>query len=121
MKGILPDSTRIEHINDCIKEIEAALSGSSYNSFYENHVLRIAVVKWLEIIGEATRHISNETKAKNSQIEWHKMIGLRNVVVHEYSGINYEVIWEAATISVPVLKKEIETINLDLNDNFLTN
>jgi len=110
MKGSISDETRIEHILDCIYEIENAISGYNYISFISNHVLRIAVVKWLEIIGEATNHISEGTKQKNDTIEWNKMIGLRNVVVHEYFGINFETIWNSATISLILLKQELTTI-----------
>ena len=75
--------------------------------------LRIAVVKWLEIIGEAANHISDEVREKNETIEWYKMIGLRNIAVHEYFGINYKTIWETASVSLRQLKKEIDTIKLD--------
>lgn len=113
MKGTLPDSVRVEHIRECIEEIEKAIEGHTFQSFAENHVLRIAVVKWLEIIGEASNHITEETRNMNDRIEWRKMIALRNFVVHEYFGMNYEIIWESASIFVPILKKEIESIKLD--------
>ena len=76
-------------------------------------MLRIAVVKWLEIIGEAANHISEETKRKYANVEWLKMIGLRNIVVHEYFGINYDTIWNAASEHLKILKNELSTINPD--------
>ena len=113
MKETIADKVRIEHVYDCIDEIENALSGIVFEHFSENHVLRIAVVKWLEIIGEAANHISEETKRKYDKIEWTKMIGLRNFVVHEYFGINYETVWQTATVDLQRLKKELNTINTD--------
>lgn len=110
MKGELPDSARIEHIIDSIDEIDAALVGQIFETFSENHVLRIAVVKWLEIMGEAANFVSEETRDKDRTIEWHKMIGLRHIVVHEYFGINYEVIWEAATIHLKGLRAKLKAI-----------
>lgn len=120
MKDKLSDEVRLRHIHECIREIESAIKGLDYTNFVSDHVLRIAVVKWLEIIGEAANHISDKTKDNNQSVEWRKMKGMRNVVVHEYFGINYEIIWDAATIFLQQLKKELETIN-PLNDNFLTN
>ena len=110
MKDAISDEARVEHITECIAEIENALEGANYEEFINNHVLRIAVVKWLEIIGEAA---NQEVRGKNDTIEWFKMIGLRNIAVHEYFGINYKTIWETPTVSLQQLKKEITTIKLD--------
>ena len=81
------------HINDSINEIQAAIGEKSFEEFVNDHVLRIAVVKWLEIIGEASNNITDETKAKAARLDWNKIIGMRNFVVHEYFGINYDTIW----------------------------
>lgn len=113
MKGKTGDKARIEHIIECIEEIKAAVKNNTFDSFNENHVLRIAVVKWLEIIGEAAKHISDETKAKYTGVEWQKITSLRNIVVHEYFGINYRIIWDAATVFLEELKNNIEAINLE--------
>ena len=113
MKEAISDSVRIQHISECITEIEEAVDEYSFESFVEDHIRRIAVVKWLEIIGEAASHVSQEARKMNAHIEWSKMIGLRHIVVHEYFGINYEVIWEAATVHVPELKRKLESIKLD--------
>ena len=75
--------------------------------FIKNHILRIAVVKWIEIIGEAANHISAETK-NAVNVEWSEIIGLRHIVVHEYFGINYDAIWNIAVNDIPVLAQKIE-------------
>jgi uncharacterized protein with HEPN domain len=111
MKGKISDEARLGHILESISEIEKAINGHTFESFVDHHVVRIAVVKWLEIIGEAANHISDETKNENNEIEWRKMKGLRNAAVHEYFGINYEVIWNAATLFLEDLKIKIERIN----------
>lgn len=121
MKSKMSDETRLMHIMECIQEIEAAIIGLDKDSFCHNHIIRTAVVKWIEIIGEAANYISNEGKDKYVNVEWRKIIGLRNIIVHEYFGVNYEIIWEIATTFAVELKKDLTTINLDLNDNFLTN
>ena len=88
------------------------MDGVTVESFSDDHVLRIAVVKWLEMIGEAANHITDETKNKYRDVEWQKIISLRNIVVHEYFRIDYRIIWDAATIFLIQLKKEISIINL---------
>jgi uncharacterized protein with HEPN domain len=113
MKDSIGDEARIMHITECIEEIKKSLEGYDFEKFSNNHVLRIAVVKWLEIIGEAANHITEQTKNKNPQIEWLKMIGLRNIVVHEYFRIDYRIIWDAATFFLDELEREISTLNFN--------
>ncbi len=113
MRDKIGDNARVSHIIEYINEIETAIEGITYDSFCDNHVLRIAVVKWLEIIGEAANHITDNTRDKYPSVEWHKMIGLRNIFVHEYFRIDYAIIWDAATVFLLNLKKEIGTIKLD--------
>jgi uncharacterized protein with HEPN domain len=113
MKGSLGDKIRLEHIKECISEISSALERHTFETFNNDHVLRIAVVKWLEIIGEASKHISEETKTKYKEVEWYKMTGLRNIVVHEYFGIDYKIIWNTATIYLKTLEEELGKITID--------
>lgn len=115
MKGKIGDDARLNHIFDCMNEIETAIQGHTFETFYKNHVLRIAIVKWLEIIGEASGHISEETKNKYKDIDWRKIIDLRNFVVHEYFEIGYEFIWDAATVYLKDLKAQLEAIKPELN------
>lgn len=114
MRGRIGDEARIEHIKDCIEEIENAIKDYDFEKFSKNHVLRIAIVKWLEIIGEAANHITDELKERYPAVEWRKIVGLRNLVIHEYFRIDFRIVWDAAIFFLPVLKKEIETIKLDL-------
>lgn len=110
MKNDLGDEARLLHILDCIEEISIATNGLSQDEFEENHIVRIAVVKWLEIIGEAANHLSNEMKNSNSHIEWRYIIGLRNIVVHEYFGINFSTIWHIVKEQIQPLKESIKKL-----------
>lgn len=69
--------------------------------------MRIAVVKWIEIIGEASVYISEELKNKYPGVDWPAIKGMRNIVVHEYFGIRYDLIWEVVSEHIPVLKENI--------------
>jgi len=64
----------------------------------------------MEIIGEASNHVSEDTKTKFSGIEWSQIIGMRNIFVHEYFGIDTRLIWEILKDDLPVLKKKISEI-----------
>jgi uncharacterized protein with HEPN domain len=109
MRGRIGDKARLQHIIESANEIQLAIQGETEASFVENHVLRIAVVKWIEIIGEAANHISEETRNAVT-VEWSEIIGLRHIVVHEYFGINYDAIWNIAKNEVPVLAHTVENL-----------
>ncbi len=70
-------------------------------------------VKWLEIIGEASNNITDETKMKTENLDWNGIIGLRHFVVHEYFGINYNTIWQTLNTKVEELKLAVEELLKD--------
>ena len=107
MKSKLGDDARLKHMLECMEEIESAIKNVDYEAFISDHVLRIAVVKWIEIIGEASIYISGELKNEYSDVDWPAIKGMRNIVVHEYFGIKYDLIWEVASEHIPVLKENI--------------
>jgi len=69
-----------------------------------------AVMRDLEIIGEASKHIPPEVRTQHPDIDWHKIAGLRDVVVHEHFGIDVEIIWDIVTCEVPVLLQQLNRI-----------
>jgi uncharacterized protein with HEPN domain len=78
MKNKLGDEARLRHILDCITEIESAVAELDLESFIASHVVRIAVIKWIEIIGEASVNISEELKNQYNDIDWPAIKGMRN-------------------------------------------
>jgi uncharacterized protein with HEPN domain len=88
MRGKLGDIARLNHILDSINEIETYLVNTDFDSFMNNSMMRFACIKQMEIIGEASDHISEEIKIKFSEIEWAQIKGMRNIFVHEYFGID---------------------------------
>lgn len=112
MRGKLGDKSRLLHIIDAIKEIENYLADKDFSDFTQNSMMRFACIKQLEIIGEAGNHVTAETKENFSSIEWSQIIGMRNVFVHEYFGIDTNLVWEIIKNDLPDLKgKVIEIIN----------
>ena len=73
--------------------------------------MRFACIKQMKIIGEASNHISTETKERFSTIEWAQIVGMRNVFVHEYFGIDSSLVWEIIKNDLPDLKSKITIIN----------
>ncbi len=113
MRGSAGDKIRLQHILDAILEIESYLKESDFNHFMDNSMMRFACIKQMEIIGEASNHISPETKDKFSTIEWAQIIGMRNVFVHEYFGVDPSLVWEIIKNDIPELKDSIvEMIDL---------
>jgi uncharacterized protein with HEPN domain len=94
MKSSLGDKARLAHIIEAINEIELYISGVEITEFENNSMRRLATVKQLEIIGEAVCHISPELIQQYPLIEWRKIKGLRNILVHEYFGIDTMLIWQ---------------------------
>ena len=113
MRGEIADKERLGHIIDCIEEISKATKDVSKEDFCANHVLRIAVVKWLEIIGEAANNITEDTKVKTSKIPWRKIIGFRHFVVHEYFGIDFMFVWNLLAEDLIFLEQEIQKLLKD--------
>ena len=75
-------------------------------------MMRFACIKQLEIIGEAGNHISDETKSSFSTIKWSQIIGMRNIFVHEYFGVDSKLVWDIIKDDLPGLKnKIIEILN----------
>ncbi len=115
MRGELGDKVRLQHILDAIDEIESYLVKCNFEDFINNSMMRFACIKQMEIIGEASNQISDEIKAKFSEIEWSQIIGMRNVFVHEYFGIDANLVWEIIKNDVPVLRGKISKIISAIN------
>ncbi len=104
----IDDLTRIRHMRDAGKEILGFTSGDSQSSFASNRMLQLAIVKDLEIIGEAANNVSIECQEKHPYIPWRAMVGMRNRLVHAYFGINLDVIWQTVQQDLPPLIDSLE-------------
>ncbi len=104
------DKIRLQHILDPIDEIHKYLIDVNYAVFLENSMMRFACIKQMEIIGEASNHLSTTLKSKFSDIEWAQIVGMRNIFAHEYFGIDSKLVWEIIKNDIPELKEKIEII-----------
>ena len=91
-------------------KIQKYTLGLDYNSFLENEMIIDAVARNFEIIGEAANRITPEFKIKYSQIEWSRITGFRNRIIHEYFGIDYEIMWTIIEDNILDLINKLENI-----------
>ena len=110
MKGRIGDKQRLLPIIDAISEIQIYTIDESLDVFLSNSMMRFASIKQLEIIGEAANYLSAETKEKFSDIEWKQIIGMRHILVHEYFGIDANLIWQVIIKDLPVLEVKIKGV-----------
>src|ERR1700742_1325620 len=106
MKQPLSDQLRVRHVLDAIAEINSYLQMVSLEEFLLNSEKRFATIKQLEIIGEACNRISSGVKEKFPEIEWNNIIGFRNISIHEYFGVNFQIVWQIAQTDLPILKTQ---------------
>jgi uncharacterized protein with HEPN domain len=117
MKGKLGDKVRLQHIMDAIHEIELYLYDVSYDQFIGNSEKRFATIKQIEIIGEACNALTVELKSANPFVPWKPIVGFRNISIHEYFGVNLQLVWEIAKNDLPDLKEKILAIMETISNN----
>jgi uncharacterized protein with HEPN domain len=105
----------LDDIFDAIEKIESYVEGLSFDEFKEDSKTVDAIVRNFEIIGEATKRISPEFKDKYPQIPWKMMAGTRDKLIHEYFGVNLQVLWKAVKEDLPPVKRNLKRVFLELD------
>lgn len=94
----------LKEILEEINRIEKFTQSVNYDGYINNDMLYYATIRSLEIIGEAVRHIPQGTRKKYSEIEWRKISGLRDILIHDYFGIEPSIVWDIINSKLPILK-----------------
>lgn len=105
----------IQDILTSITDVEEFIEGMTFEDFSNDKKTVNAAIRSLEVLGEATRHIPRNVRAKYKAVPWAKMAGLRNVLIHEYMGVDLKTVWNIMTKRIYELKPAIEVIKTDLN------
>ena len=90
------------------------VQGKTWEDYLADLLLRSAVERQLEILGEAANRLSSSFRVAHPEVDWSNVVGLRNVIIHQYDEIDYEVVWEIATEQVPLLLEQLQPLLSDL-------
>jgi uncharacterized protein with HEPN domain len=104
------DQVRLQHMLDAARKTQTFLVGVSRKDFDQNEMLQLALIRLVEIIGEAASRITDDYKQQHPQLPWGPMAGMRNRLIHAYFDINDEVLWETLTDSIPALIPQLENL-----------
>lgn len=108
------NSLYLNNIKEYIENIESYTNGRE-KAFFENTMIQDAVIRNLEIIGEATKRLSSDLRTQYNQVPWRQIAGLRDVLIHDYLRIDLEEVWAVVQEELPELKIQINHILLEIN------
>ncbi|MFC1682100.1 DUF86 domain-containing protein [Nanoarchaeota archaeon] len=100
----------IKHILESINAIEEFSKDIDKKELKSNRLKQSAIVREIEIIGEATKNISDSLKDKYPEIPWREISGTRDKIIHNYFGVDLNIIWDIIKLNLPVLKKQLSNI-----------
>lgn len=101
------DELYVNHILESITKIETFISGLDLNSFRVNQLVQSAVMRELEIIGEAAKKLSDDFQKHHSDIVWKQIMGMRDKLAHDYFEIDTDAVWKTAKDDLPILKRKL--------------
>ena len=106
------DKLYISHILDAIIDIEKYVEQLTFDQFMlvDKKIIRDAVVRKLEIIGEAAKHFSIKFRTKHSDIPWKEIVGMRDNLIHEYFDVAWDIVWSTVKEDLPQLEKKLREI-----------
>ena len=110
------DKLYLYDILECCRKVEKYISGVSEIDFQNNELLQDALVRNIEIIGEAVKNLTQETKQSNPEVKWSQISRMRDKIAHHYFRINMDVVWRTANEDLPILRKQISSIYEKLSD-----
>jgi uncharacterized protein with HEPN domain len=104
------DAAYVWDMLDAAKAVQEFVAERKFHEYTANRMLRGAVERQVEIIGEAANKVSKDFQTAHSEIRWQQIISQRNVLAHEYGEIEDELLWKVATVHIPVLIQQLEKI-----------
>ncbi len=108
------DLPYVKHILDAIFDIKDSVEFLSKVEFKKNKDVRDACIRRLEVIGEASKNISEKLKAKYPEVVWKRVTGTRDIMIHAYFRVDLDIVWEIIQNDLPLLEKQMSQIKKDL-------
>lgn len=106
----------LEHILDAINNIESYVKNiSSQEEFASNKIVRDAVLRNFQVIGEAANNLDEDFLKSSSEVEWEKVIGMRNFIIHEYFGVDLKIVWDTIKKDLSGFRESIKNLLKKLN------
>jgi uncharacterized protein with HEPN domain len=102
------DRTRLAHLVDAAAKAVAYAESRTRSDLDNDELLKLALTKLVEIVGEAAKHVSSETRAKHPDVSWSAASRMRDRLVHHYFDINLDVLWQTVTVDLPELLQALE-------------
>jgi uncharacterized protein with HEPN domain len=106
------DAAYLRHMLEHARKIQDLLGDADRAAFDADETLRVTVTHWLQVIGEAAQHVSEPFQLAHVEIPWRAMVGMRNRIVHDYLGIDDEIVWQTAAFRIPELITQLEELTL---------
>lgn len=107
----------LQDIEDSISKINEYAKDMGFENFSNDYKTIDAVIRNLEIIGEAVKNLPQEIKTKHREVPWNEICGMRNKAIHEYWGVDEEILWKTIKDDLPVFEKQILKIKQGMNTN----
>lgn len=104
------DLIRLRHMSDAIQSAQRFTSGKSRKDLDQDEMLTFALVRAIEIIGEAAARLSSDGRSALPSIPWSEIVGMRNRLVHAYFDTNLDILWTTVTKAMPTLLKELKLV-----------
>ena len=102
------DQLYLIHISECIERIESYVRGIDKEDFMASSLVQDAVIRNLQTMAESTQRLSDQLKQTQHKIDWYKIAGFRNILVHDYLGVDVEKVWNIIENEIPNLKEAIQ-------------